>query len=172
MPGIVTTVLRGTESIVALVVLGLLSDIFRPISPVPKPGLFIGKSRIVSFAFVVTFFALIYSSGYFVIISMLRKRHLRLDIQVKVAIAFAIILLGGTIILADSNQYRYCHQSVNVSCAAMEWSMTMLFILSMVYGVDLVWHLDQLDRNSYEDDFPTPPAKQEGNQFHPAMTPV
>ncbi|OQR87124.1 hypothetical protein ACHHYP_09518 [Achlya hypogyna] len=147
MPSYMTTALRVTEVAVVIIAIVLLSHVFIPLKgPVKKSSVMSG-SYTVGFMLITATAALVYSGGYLVLVAILRRyacipSH---KAQIKISVAFAVLFLGGTIMLADGSHYRYCHRSANVSCSAMEWSMTTLFVLSMIFGVDALLNLETTD---------------------------
>ncbi|KDO28918.1 hypothetical protein SPRG_05789 [Saprolegnia parasitica CBS 223.65] len=167
-----TLSLRSVEMLTALVAVVALCHVFHPAKPPVRKLLVLAGSYTVGTMLVATSAALLLSAGSVVQHASTRWSAWlpRVGAQAKAAVAFASVFLVGTIMLADSSHYRYCHRSANVSCSALEWSMTTLFVLSMLCGVDAVLQYDQL--HAAPEDMPlTPCAKPSATMRMEAVTP-
>ncbi|EQC31984.1 hypothetical protein SDRG_10184 [Saprolegnia diclina VS20] len=166
-----TLSLRSVEMLVALLAVVVLCHVFHPVKPPVRKLLVLPGSYTVGTMLVASIAAFVLSASSVVLHVSKRWSTLRIGAQAKMAVAFAVAFLVGTIMLADSSHYRYCHRSANVSCEALEWSMTTLFVLSMLCGVDAVLQYDQV--HAAPEDMPlTPNAKPSATMRMEAATPV
>ncbi|KAF0711538.1 Aste57867_5232 [Aphanomyces stellatus] len=128
--------LRVLQFAVSLVAMVALSGVFQPVTIRGQPAPILETSYAINVAVMLASVAMIYSGLLFAISH--RCSRVRVGsgstVELLADIGIALLLLLAGLVLADSDDLKHCHESINVRCDRFVAAIALTLVASLLFG--------------------------------------